>query len=62
VVLPPWLRVSAGAGPEIVAFAAWARAVTDVDELRGPGVVDALAGLAESVPAVPAPRGQAPRV
>ena len=62
VVLPPSLRVSAGAGPEIVAFAAWARAVTDVDQLRGPGVVDALAGLAESVPAVPAPRGQAPRV
>jgi hypothetical protein len=54
VTLPPSLRVSAGAGPEVVAFAAWVRAVTDADELRRPGVVDALAGLAESVPVVPA--------
>ena len=53
VTLPPSLRVSAGAGPEVVAFAAWVRAVVDADELRRPGVVDALAGLAESVPQVP---------
>jgi hypothetical protein len=38
----------------VVAFAAWVRAVADVDELRRPGVVDAVAGLAESVPVVPA--------
>lgn len=54
VTLPPSLRVSVGAGPEVVAFAAWVRAVADVDELRRPGVVDAVAGLAESVPVVPA--------
>jgi hypothetical protein len=54
VTVPPSLRVSAGAGPEVVAFAAWVRAVVDVDELRRPGVVDALAGLAEAVPVVPA--------
>jgi hypothetical protein len=55
VVAPRIPEVSDDVSVEVVAFAAWARAVVDAAELSRAGVVDALAGLAESVPLVPEP-------
>ena len=53
VVLPERLQAGLAGYPEVLAFAGWARAVVDVEELARPGVLDALAGLAESVPCEP---------
>ena len=55
VVAPRAPEVSDDVTSEVAAFAAWARVVVDAAELGRPGVVDALAGLAESVPLVPDP-------